>query len=273
MNSLYCYLASEGLIFLKRGYLPFISPQQLSEPWLQSDSIYRMVTQSRIAADDFRQHLQQQYQKLPQHLRDMVSFDYFVQQSQEKREQIERSMVVQNTHKQVKPFNPERVRDWRLLSLYEGWDQISLWHDSGAGRGLVLEFDITQSGFQAAEYKGQAQHFSVIKAVSHWQPLDDLYYLFHRPLSRGESPIEERAWRLARSVIAADRKVMVQGIERAMYRLPAKAIKRVVLGYLCSREYCLQVKEYLSQDLHYRHVKCMQAQLDPKTMRLLQVTI
>jgi hypothetical protein len=273
VNSLYCYLASEGLIFLKRGYLPFISPEQSSEPWLQLDSIYQTATQPSIAAEDFRQHLQQQYQNLPQHLRDMVSFDYFVQQSQGKRDQIEQSMVAQKQQQEVKPFHPERVQEWRLLSLFEAWDQIPQWHNIGAGQGLVLEFDIGQSGFSSSAYNDQAQHLCEIKAVSHWQPLDDLYYLFHRPLPMEEGDAEGLEWRLIRSIAAADRKIAVQGTERAMYRLPAKAVKRVILGYRCSRENCLQVKEYLSQDIHYRHVECVQAQLDPRTMRLQQVAI
>jgi hypothetical protein len=43
---------------------------------------------------------------------------------------------------------------------------------------------------------------------------------------------------------------------------------------LClSAEYCQQVKLYLSQDIFYRHCECVQAQLDPQTMRLQLVAI
>ena len=95
MKSLYCYLASEGLIFLKRGYIPFLMSQQLSEPWLQEDSCYQSVNEPSLSAQDFREYMQQQYKKLPDHLREMVSFDYFEKQSQGQRKKIEQSMVEQ----------------------------------------------------------------------------------------------------------------------------------------------------------------------------------
>ncbi len=281
MNSLYCYLASEGLVFLKRGYLPFFAPEQMPEPWLQKNSCYQSSSEPILAAVDFSLHLQQQYQKLPSHLRDMVSFEYFEQQSQNKREQIEQSMVVQKKQQDIKPFLSERVKDWRLLSLFESWHNISRWQQNAAsGLGLVVEFDLAKSGFQAASYNQQAQHFSAINWVGHWQPTDDLYYLLNRPLSLAsingsskEGSEGDVEWRLLRSLKAADRKIKLQGSERAMYRLPTRAVKRVILGYCCSQEYCQEVKSYLSKDINYRHVDCVQAQIDPKTMGLQQVAI
>ena len=99
-----------------------------------------------------------------------------------------------------------------------------------------------------------------------------MYYFFNRPKAVANSNTELE-WRLLRTVKAADRIIAVQNAERAMYRLPAKAVKRIILGFCCSVEYCQQVKTYLSQDINYRHVECLQAQLDPNTMRLQQVAI
>jgi hypothetical protein len=62
-------------------------------------------------------------------------------------------------------------------------------------------------------------------------------------------------------------------VMRSLYRLPSKAVKRVILGYRCPPEYCQQVKQYLSQDINYRHAECVQAQLNPKTLCLQLVRI
>lgn len=282
MNSLYCYLGSEGLIFLKRGFLPFQSLEQLPEPWLQSAAFYQAQKESLPSAQDYQLHLEQQYQKLPQHLRVMVNFEYFVQQSQAKREQIEKSLVKQNTERSVgAEFDLARLQDWRVLRLNTAWDDIDSWQQLAAkGQGLIIEFDLANCGFKSADYNQHAQHFSELTAVKYWRPMDDLYYLFNRPLLNTKANGEQESikaqtqeWRLARSIQAADRKIEVQGANRAMYRLPAKAVKRIILGYCCQADYCQQVKTYLKQDIHYRHVDCVQAQLDTRTMQLQQVSL
>jgi len=282
VNSLYCYLGSEGLIFLKRGYLPFQSLEQLPEPWWQPATSYQTQTEILPSAQDYQLHLEQQYQKLPQHLRAMVSFEYFVQQSQAKREQIEESLIKQNTEESEGiEFDLARLQDRRVLRLNTAWDDIDSWHQLAAnGQGLIIEFDLTISGFQLAAYNQYIQHFAAMTAVKVWQPIDDLYYVFNRPLLNTGATGEQESikaqvqeWRLVRNVQAADRKIEVQGADRAMYRLPAKAVKRIILGYCCQADYCQQVKTYLKQDIHYRHVDCVQAQLDIRTMQLQQVAL
>lgn len=274
MNSLYCFLGAEGLIFLKRGYLPFLAAGQLPDPWLQPNTAYQRQAEVKLSAESFRKHLQQQYQELPDNLRSMISFEYFEQQSLSKREQIEQSLVVRNQQDAVKPFDCEKLQDWRLLSLHSSWQTIQLWQQFAAsGKGLVIEFDIPTSNFSDDSYNQHVQHFACVRSVLHWQPLDDLYYLFHRPCANNEAAGDSLEWRLARKFEASDRQIEVQGANRAMYRLPTKAVKRVILGYACSAEYCEQVRLYLSQDINYRHSECVQAQLDPQTMHLQLVTI
>ena len=81
MNLLYYFFGTEGFILLKRGYLPFLSPSQLPDPWLQTNTTYQDQIRPQLDAADFRQHLKDQYQELPENLRSMISFEYFEQQS------------------------------------------------------------------------------------------------------------------------------------------------------------------------------------------------
>ncbi|OUS37338.1 hypothetical protein A9R00_11090 [Oleispira antarctica] len=274
MNSLYCFLGAEGLIFLKRGYLPFFSPAQLADPWLQPKVKFQQQAKPSVAEDDYRQHLQQQYQQLADNLRAMISFEYFVQQSQSKRKQIEQSLINSNAQVNTQVFQSSSVANWRLLSLYSSWQTAQLWQQFGAaGKGMVVEFDIAKSGFKAESYGKHGQHFTKMKQVEHWQPVNDLYYLFHRPRYADQGLNDDGEWRIVRKLSAADRQIEVQGEHRAMYRLPTPAVKRVILGYACSPEYCQQTSQYLRQDIHYRHIECVQAQLDPQSMRLQQVVL
>lgn len=268
MNILYCFLAAEGLIFLKRGYLPFYSPEKMPEPWLKESCVYKAAEVVTLSDQEFQDYLKGQYENLPLHLKDIVSFEYFQQQSQTKREEIEQSLVSQQGGRESSaPFSAEHVRDWRILSLFEHWQDMYLWQTLAAkGKGLVLEVELAASSFKEASYNQQAQHLSKVRQVGSWLPEDNLYYLFNRPANNVDSLSTE--WRLIRQFDAADRKVSIQGEEIAMYRLPVKAIKRVILGYGCEPEYCREVKHYLSQDINYRHTECVQAQLDPKTLSL-----
>jgi len=274
VKSLYCFLGAEGLIFLKRGYLPFLSSAQLADPWLQPGVKFQQQVKPSVAEEDYRQHLQQQYQQLADNLRAMISFEYFVQQSQSKRKQIEQSLIKSNAQINTKVFQSTSVASWRLLSLYSTWQAAPLWQQLGAaGKGMVVEFDIAKSGFKEESYNKHAQHFSKMKLVEHWRPVNDLYYLFHRPQYGDQRVNGDDEWRIVRKLSAADRQIEVQGEHRAMYRLPTQAAKRVILGYACSAEYCQQTSQYLKQDIHYRHIECVQAQLDPQTMLLQQVAL
>jgi hypothetical protein len=267
LNSLYCFLATEGLTLLKRGYFPFSSSAQMPEPWLQPNCNYLAQESVDVSAQDYRRFLQQQYQGLPQSLKGMMTFDYFEQQSEAKRAQIEQSLIAQKQQSDVvKTFAAERLQDWRILVMFKHWQNIQLWQSKGAsGQGLVIEFDLNTSGFQTQGYNQQVQHLAAVNQVESWLPEDDLYYLFNRPK---DCSLNHHEWRLVRKLDAADRHIEVKGVMRSLYRLPSKAVKRVILGYRCSPEYCQQVKQYLSQDINYRHTECMQAQIDPKTLCL-----
>lgn len=276
MNTVYVFLASEGLVFLKKGFIPFYGAEQLPEPWLQLGSRYRLTTTQVLSDQDFHDYLKQQYENLPNHVKSMVSFDYFLQQSQQKRPQIEQLLLVQHTSatEQSLPLLAKRLSGWRVLSVFDDWQSISRWHSlAAAGQGMVVELTLPDSGFQQPSYNDQPQYFSALNIVESWLPNNDRYYVFNRPQVLSMDLTKTGEQRLLRHVDAADRKITLQGQEVAMFRLPTKAIARVILGYRCGEEYCKSVKRYLSQDINYRHVECVQAQLNPKTLQLEQADI
>lgn len=85
MQTLYRFFAEEGLVFLKSGYFPFQTVQQMPEPWLKDNSLYISEQEETVVSDQVFDHfLREQYAKLPGHLKDIVTFDYFEQQSQDK---------------------------------------------------------------------------------------------------------------------------------------------------------------------------------------------
>lgn len=278
MNILYSFFAEEGLIFLKRGYLPFKSSLEMPEPWLKDGCVYRAEKIAAVSDQEFSDYLREQYANLPAHLKDIVTFEYFEQQSQSKRDEIEKillsrkSVSNQRVLTNGEMFSSERLHGWRILSLFEDWKSMHLWQVLAAeGKGLVMEISVSASGFKELSYNQQAQHLAPVKQVGSWLPKDDLYYLFNRPMSADMSHFLE--WRLLRHSDSADRKVNVKGMEKAMYRLPTKAIRRIIMGYRCDFDYCKEVKHYLSQDINYRHTECVQAQLDPNTLSFELVTI
>lgn len=280
MQTLYRFFAEEGLVFLKSGYFPFQTVQQMPEPWLKDNSLYISEQEETVVSDQVFDHfLREQYAKLPGHLKDIVTFDYFEQQSQDKRAEIEKQLLNrEQSLADADGFSVERLSSWRILSLFESWQNINLWQCFAAeGKGLVVELSIAESGFNENSYNQQAQHLAAVKQVGPWLPEDDLYYLFNKPSGQHSEELSnhkaEREWRLLRHKDAADRTVMIQKEEVAMYRLPRKAVSRVILGYRCDPDYCQRVKHYLAQDINYRHTECMQVQINPHTMRLELVKI
>jgi len=260
VSSLFLYLGSEGLTFLKSGLLPFLRPGELGQPFLSERPSYQAIQQNKLSQKDYIQHLQQQYQKLPDHLRNMVSFDYFVEQSEKKRSEIEAGIQRVTSA----PISCPDLSQYRILRLFSEPALLSLWQGRGDS-GMALELDIGLCGWLSEEYRGERQILAELKSVDSWLPEQQEDWLLQQPSSYSECPGE---WRLLRSLTAADRLIQVTGQERAMYRLPYQGLKRIIAGNGWQPESLASLQAYVKRDLNLRQAQLAQLQLDPLTMDL-----
>jgi len=262
LASLFIYLGKEGLTFLKSGLLPFVRPQELDQPFLAGNTAFAQLQQQQINHQDYLQHLKQQYQKLPDHLKSMVTFEYFVEQSEKKRPQIEAGIQQAESGVVKRPD----LSDYRILRCFSNAAGISLW----AGKeqsGLVLEIDPAGAGWRGAHYGKQPQKLGCLNSVEHWAPQHDLDWLLNQPMAYGVNADEE--WRLVRPLASADKVIEIKGQERAMYRLPYKALRRVIVGCRWDDQKLKEIQSYMQRDLNLRQSQLAQLQLNPASMELM----
>lgn len=265
MPSLYLYLGSEGLTFLKSGLLPFLRPVELAQPFLAKHPAYQVVRQNKLSQKDYISHLKQQYARLPDHLRSMVSFEYFAEQSEKKRTQIEAG--IQKSESNL--ISCPDLSGYRLLRLFSDPRLLTQWQGK-LDNGLVLELDARSSGWQLEDYRGQPQMLAELRSVDNWLPDSHQDWLSQQPGSYSDS---EGEWRLIRTLPSADKMIQVKGQERAMYRLPYKGLKRVIVGPGWLRQRRDSLQTYIKQDLNLRQAKLAQLQLDPATMELAVIDL
>ena len=276
----YIYLPLENLAALKMGYLSYLRPAQLGVPWLHASSQYQRLArvETKIGAGDYRQHLRGEYDRLPDHLRQMLTFDYFLERSKARRSEIERGMLERLGAPQVAaPLDLAALQRWRILRLFSrpdspaGWAQAAT-QDLGSeiGQGLVLEVSLQQAGFQGLD--GVEHRLAAMSNNDAWPGEAMSDYLLQQPSWQGVVEAGQE-WRLLRLAADAERRVRVKGQEHSLFKLPYRSIRRIIFGYGCPPARCQSLSKSLHQDLNLRHVGFQQLQLTPGTLSLARVDL
>ncbi|PVZ72298.1 hypothetical protein [Pelagibaculum spongiae] len=119
---LYSYLDQTGIALLLQGALRCFKPQQLDDPWLELPS---------DTAASFESLLEQQYQQLPANMRELMDFNFFCQQAESKRAQIEQQLS-QGDDQVQRP----------IIRLFEQPNNLQLWQRLAQNhQGMVVGFE------------------------------------------------------------------------------------------------------------------------------------
>lgn len=269
MSLLSLYLGNEGLTFLKKGLIPFQRCDELPQPWLSQSCAYKNQSSRQISAQAYQQQLQLQYEKLPAHLKAMVTFEYFCQQSEKKRPAIEKA--IKNSDVKKPDLTP--LLDLRVLCLHDSPQHLPTWLlKSQQGKGLVLDIDPRSAGWATESYGEYPQRLAALKTTAQWLPDEVEYWLTHQPqIAAEEAGVKE--WRLIRHLAAADKTIAVKQAERALYKLPFKAVRRIIFGYQWDQGALQEAQTYLDQDLNLRHIQQVQLAVNPVNMALEELEL
>ncbi len=268
--TLYLFSNELSLRVLRDGRLPLVAVDALTDPFLDSRLPLHETRQIPIAESEFKNELQRQYIALPEDLRSIVSFDYFVQEASRRRSDIESAM---QSRRQITPLYLDQALRAKLVlgCFFEHIDQPDLWEQYGGRHcGMALEIDVNAAQFNTATYENQPQYFAEVNYVDerpvvghevHESPLLQKFRpLFHRPIMYAH----QGEWRLVRPLSAAQKMgTNPQGQALGFYKFPSAALTGIVFGCYASSQEVEHVSSAVALDMRYRHVKLWQLHKDP----------
>jgi hypothetical protein len=247
---------------LKLGRLPVTSVEQSPHPFLRNSPMADSRHQG-VGQDEYQQELKRQYQALPDNLKGMVSFEYFQQQSEQKRDQIEQAILKRKSGPSDSIcYDLSKYFQLGYLPLFSSATHYGLWLTRACQhQGICLELDAEHAAFQ-----GQSGQPALLKAVSygadkpvHSEPENPFPGLFTLP----EEMSQEKEWRLVRFL-----KHFGQAESGAVFSIPRGLIRAIYLGAAVPEAQQQALAEWLKLDMNYKSVPLFRVVIDPYQLLL-----
>ncbi|MBE0482954.1 MAG: hypothetical protein IBX52_05570 [Bacterioplanes sp.] len=231
-----CYLplTADVLPTLKRGVVPLQPMPWSALPWLTATVRSESVD---IREEDYQEYLRMAYQRLPATVAGLLTFEQFAQQAAQKRSEIEEEL---RRHRSV-TMSSSPSDDWFVQRFFPDPCSLSAWQQTALGFASVWlainEKDWPQARIQEVLYGVSAP--ASFPQRAYYDPVDNRH-------------LEERRITLQRS--HAQRVVSIRGQERALLRLPPKAIRGVLLGSELSADFNAEFVRFWRSDFRYQRI-------------------
>lgn len=241
----YLPLHKEALPLLKRGVIPLRSGENIDLPWLCGTGAYPPEKSLFVTEKDYTQHLQQEYQRLPDSLKALLTLEVFLRQAEAKRADIEAALLAKRQELAKKAVGC--AKDWFVQRFFVDPYSVLAWQQRG--------FSSIWLGIDASQWP-QAQLLAV-------------RYRDSLPLEWSErftcdvpelSSLHEQ--RLLLACTQAESQLKVAGETQALVRLPPKALRVVLLGAHVSPDYLARMWAYWRQDFRYQRIPMAQMRMN-----------
>ncbi|ARU58762.1 hypothetical protein OLMES_4773 [Oleiphilus messinensis] len=261
---MFLYLNSDFLTLFRDARLPFIRLKDLNDPFLENLNV-RQAQSRKVTEEEIKAEIWKQYQSLPAHLAELASFDYFLEQAMQQREQV----VAKLAAKESKPtavLSRAQLSTISVCQFFQDVTNLQIWqHYGNRGCGIVIELNGKDDYFQNASFQGVPQKFTEVSyRADRPVALDSANFLIPA-LCRPESFAYERELRLFRPVndkMQARQKRGKDNIERFYHKFPVNLIVRVILGPATSANDVRELGVFLKNDMRYKHLLIQQCLLD-----------
>jgi len=207
----YLPLGGEVLPLLKRGFLPLLPLPQGQCPWLSPVAVQRACA---VGEDSYLTHMQREFNKLPESLRGLLTFDQFLQQAQSKRPQIEAALL-KVVDQQQQAEQPD-ASAWLFQNFFsQPFQSLSWAHDERGLSAIWLGIDRSLLSVDV---------LPVIYRDD--QPTRFRERLMSAPLD--QAPLQQ--YRLLQQKEDVEKQIELDGRRYGLLRLPPKALKVALIG-------------------------------------------
>lgn len=233
------FLRAAHWSLLKKHKWPLVKADQLDDPFLNAQQGSDSEVSGVLSDEEYQTLLAKQYQALPEHLRSMINFEYFFQQAQAKREDIESSHCAKQSWPQI---DKKRYSSLGILRLHE-FEAIGAMHWSLLGqghRGMLWVFDINEANI--ASWLGEQPYkWGKVEYKKH-RPKQDPGLSFSHVFFQHPSFSMLKEWRL----------VLPWSLAREGISIPLSTLKEVYFGALFDQALLHEIHRYSYFDRFYR---------------------
>ncbi len=275
-NALYKFFSIDQLKWLKRGLIAFRPAARSASPFDFDLVEYGRDDSSPGLSDaEFLQLMQTKYEVLPEQAKRLMDFDYFLEKSASRRNEIEQASSV----RVKKSLDIARANEYKgvgLLSLTGKLNLLNHWeHRANQHRGYALEFDATNQYFTGVRYKECPQIFASVK-YSDLRPQTGEKNQFPALFCKPQSYAEEEEFRLVRPLSKAKKEFVDDQIEpRYNFDIPLRSIRAIIIGARMPRSQRDEIINFARHEMALKQAVIKESQLDPNnfTLHFVEMTL
>lgn len=268
---LFKYVHPQRVDVLENKKICFSTSHQLNDPFELKPHVRDIATQesynSSIKIEVEKRRVE--YSKLPRNSRRQMTFDKFsAKVSSLTHKQLTADVKLRMAEKAQEIFDKELARNIGILSLTESPDNLLMWaHYADSHQGFVIEFDPQSSFF--TQRRSDADELGYLREVKYsdirhsliLEKIED----FSPFLTKGDIWKSEREWRMMLPIDMCDKEL---SCGHHLFSFPATAIKSIIIGSRTNDLTKKKIKEAISRDNDFSHIKLMTANIDPEHYRI-----
>lgn len=252
------------LSMLKQGFIKFDTWESLHDPYLENRRVYQPPNVIEPMSDsEFAEALKQHYDAMDAAMKNMVAWDYYLEQAKKNRKNVEAQL-----QKPAKPNTqhfPEKKQYAAVccLRLFKGLQSDALWQQYGEGhQGFAVALNMDHDYMQSSHYREQPQIFKPVIYDDRRPDPPSRGMLFPALFHRAHHWQHEQESRLLRPKASADK-------EETLFKIPKDLIQGIYLGMQVSKPLVQEFRQLIKMDLNFRHVPVYHMGVSQEYLRLV----
>lgn len=267
---MFAFIHPQHLPMFKQLRLPFTEVEQLRDPFIENKRVHRPASNQPLSDSEFSDAMEASYEALEPHIKAMVTFEYYLKQAKQNREQIEKQIQRPKSAKQLGLASLDQYQNVACLRLFKNIYQQGLWETMGAAHeGVAVKLDDDHAYFRCGTYGQKPQIFEAIQYDDSRPPLPTKQRPFPALLQRPEHFSFEQEWRLIRPVTAMD----PSKLDIKSCKFPKGLVRGIYVGMHCSEETIASLQSLVTHDLQFRGVSLKQIGVSETHLRLVATNL
>ena len=266
---MFVFISLQNLSLLKQLRLPFCTAIELEDPFLENKRVHMPGANQPLSDGEFTEAIEKMYQALEPHIQAMVTFEYYLEQTLQKRDQIEPQIQRPKTPQQLGLASLNQYAKVACLRLYKNIYQHGLWQSASAHDGIAIKLDDEHEYFRNASFHNKPQLLSPVEYDDARPALPSKQQPFPALFRRPEHFAYEQEWRLVRPLNVLDQSK--DGVLNN--KMPKGLVKGIYAGLNCADEVLHSLQTLVQQDLHFKGVDLKQIGVSETHLRLVATNI
>lgn len=261
---MYSFVPLRQISLLKNLKVCFQTAQQLDDIFISNPHVSRVSHNKSLSVSEFEDAVKVQYESMAEHLKAVVSWDYYLKQATQNKPEIEQQLkAVQLSQAKQLP----KLSDYNglcCLRLFGDLTQLNLWQYYGQNhQNVVVHWDVQHPFFQDTKYQDLPQTFAAVR-YDDLRPDESKKTPFMGLLQRAEMFAHEQEWRLIRPQKSA----VKQHEFGPLFSINPQAIKGIYAGVNCTTATLDVLRALAQQDRMFKRIAFYQMGVSETHLRL-----